>query len=204
MDDIYRKVPQENIPWNSDSPPELLVRLVESGKITPCRTIDLGCGTGNYAIWLASKGFDVTGVDLAPTAIGIARENAVAKGEQCHFIVADVLGDLSEVEGMFSFAFDWELLHHIFPEDREKYVENVYRLLNPGGKYLSVCFNEDDPQFGGQGKYRKTRLGTELYFSSVEELKKLFEPHFKIFEIKATAICGRFGPHVVNYAFMEK
>jgi SAM-dependent methyltransferase len=204
MDDIYKKVPLENIPWNSEAPPEPLVRLIESGKVAPCRAIDLGCGAGNYAIWLAGKGFDVTGIDLAPTAIRIARENAAKKLVSCDFIVADVLGDLGEVRGTFDFAYDWEVLHHIFPDEREKYVGNVHRLLNPGGKYLSVCFSEDDPQFGGRGKYRKTRLGTELYFSSVDELKALFGPLFKIREIKAMTIRSKFGPHIVNYAFMEK
>jgi SAM-dependent methyltransferase len=204
MDDIYKKMPLENIPWNSEAPPEALVRLVESGKVTPCRAIDLGCGAGNYAIWLAGKGFDVTGIDLAPTAIRIAREKAAKKGARCDFIVADVLGDLRDVKGTFDFAYDWEVLHHIFPVDREKYVSNVYRLLNRGGKYLSVCFNEDDPQFGGQGMYRKTRLGTELYFSSVDELKTLFAHRFRILEIKKMEISSKSGPHVVNCAFMEK
>ncbi|HUL61758.1 MAG TPA: class I SAM-dependent methyltransferase [Methanocella sp.] len=203
MDDIYRKMPLESIPWNSEAPPELLVRLVEAGQVTPCRAIDLGCGTGNYVIWLAGQGFDATGIDLAPTAIKIARENARNKGVNCHFIVADVLGDLREVPGTFDFAYDYELLHHIFPEDREKYVENVDRLLNPGGKYLSVCFNERDPQFGGRGKYRKTRLGTELHFSSLDELRELFSPRFKILELKVVDIVSKFGPHVVNFAFME-
>jgi hypothetical protein len=101
-------------------------------------------------------------------------------------------------------AYDWELLHHIFPDERKKYVENVHRLLNQGGKYLSVCFNEKDPGFGGAGKYRKTRLGTVLYFSSLEELKGLFERYFSIEEAKVMTIQGRGVEHMVNYVFMER
>jgi len=72
MDRIYRKTSLNEIPWNFESPPKELVKLVDSGKVKPCKTIDLGCGTGNYAIYLASRGFDVIGIDISPTAIKIA------------------------------------------------------------------------------------------------------------------------------------
>ncbi|MGD0954004.1 MAG: class I SAM-dependent methyltransferase [Methanotrichaceae archaeon] len=140
IDKIYRDMHAGDIPWNIETPPKALVELIESGKVQPVKTIDLGCGAGNYAIYLASKGFDVTGVDISPTAIKMARENAMKKGVKSNFIVADVLGDLNEVKETFDFAYDWELLHHIFPEERKKYVQNVHRMLNPKGKYLSVFF----------------------------------------------------------------
>ena len=73
MDKIYRDLPLEDIPWNLEIPPDALTQLVESGKVKPCKTVDLGCGTGNYAIYLASVGFDVTGIDISPTAIRIAK-----------------------------------------------------------------------------------------------------------------------------------
>jgi len=204
MDRIYRNMPLEKIPWNIETPPDALVELVDSGKVKPCKTIDLGCGAGNYAIYLASIGFEVTGVDISPTAIKIAKENAEKKGVKCNFLAADVLGDLDEVKETFDFAYDWELLHHIFPEKRKKYVENVHRILNSKGKYLSVCFSEKDPQFGGSGKYRETPLGTILYFSSEDELRDLFNPYFNIKELKTIEISGKFVPHLANYAFMEK
>jgi len=192
------------IPWNIETPPIALVELVESGKVTPCKTIDLGCGAGNYAIYLSTLGFDVTGVDSSQAAIEIARENAKTKGVNCHFIVADVLGSLNEVTDTYDFAYDWELLHHIYPEEREKYIENVNRILKPGGKYLSVCFSENDHQFGGGGKIRETRLGTILYFSSEEEMRELFELYFNITELKTIEISGKSAPHLVIYAFTKK
>lgn len=192
------------IPWNRETPPDVLVGLVKSGKVKPCRTIDLGCGTGNYSIYLASVGFEVTGIDISPTAIKIAKDNARKKGIKCNFLVANVLDNLNEVEGKFDFAYDWELLHHIFPKHRRIYVKNVYNILNPGGKYLSVCFSEKDASFGGSGKYRKTRIGTVLYFSSKDELRDLCEPYFNIEEIKTIGIRGEPAPHLANYAFMEK
>ena len=203
IDRIYRTVPLDSIPWNSGTPPDALVALVTGGSVRPCRTIDLGCGAGNYAIWLAGLGFDVTGVDSSPTAIRIAEKNAREKGVQCRFIVADLLGDLHEVTGTFDFAFDWELLHHIFPEDRETYARNVHRVLNPGAMYLSVCFSEDDPQFGGAGKFRKTPIGTTLYFSSESELRELFSPYFVVRELKTIEVSGKYGPHKAIYALLE-
>lgn len=204
IDTIYRELPLEKIPWNLEEPPEALVSLVESGSITPCGTIDLGCGVGNQAAYLAGKGFCVTGVDSSAEAIRLARENAAEKGVSCRFVVADVLGDVREIGGTFDFAYDWGLLHHIYPEQRKKYVANVHRLLNKGGKYLSVCFSEQDPQFGGVGKYRKTSLGTVLYFSSEEELRELYEECFKIIELKTIQIAGRAAAHQANYAFLER
>ncbi len=53
MEQIYGSNLPDKIPWNIKQPPKQLVELVECGKVFPCRTIDLGCGTGNYAIWLA-------------------------------------------------------------------------------------------------------------------------------------------------------
>ena len=107
MERLYRKTPLNEIPWNIETPPDVLVDLVESGKVKPCKAIDLGCGTGNYSIYLASVGFDVTGIDNSPTAIKIAQENAKKKGIKCNFLVANVLGNLNEVNCKFEFAFDW-------------------------------------------------------------------------------------------------
>jgi SAM-dependent methyltransferase len=204
MDNIYRNMAPEDLPWNFETPPDALVQLVEHGEIKPCRAIDLGCGTGNYSAYLASIGFDVIGVDISQTAIKIAKENAKKKGLNSYFLVADVLGNLNEIKVTFDFAYDWELLHHIFPEKRKKYVENVYRILSPEGKYLSVCFSEKDTQFNSSGKYRETPLGTILYFSSEDELRDIFDLYFNIIEIKTIEISGKSAPHIVNYAFMEK
>jgi SAM-dependent methyltransferase len=204
IDRIYQTVPLDSIPWNIGTPPDALVALVTGGSVLPCTTIDLGCGAGNYAIFLAGLGFDVTGVDGSPTAIRIAEKNAQEKGVRCRFIVADLLGDLHEVSGTFDFAFDWELLHHIFPEDRETYVRNVHRVLSPGAMYLSVCFSEEDPQFGGTGKFRRTPIGTTLYFSSESELRELFLPYFVVRELKTIEVSGKYGPHQAIYALLER
>jgi SAM-dependent methyltransferase len=204
MDRIYQVVPLDTIPWNTETPPDALVELVQGGKVRPCKTIDLGCGAGNYAIYLAGLGFDVTGIDSSRTAITIATKNAQKKNIRCRFIAADLLGDLHEVNDTFDFAFDWELLHHIFPEDRETYMKNVHKILNPKATYFSVCFSEKDPQFGGVGKFRKTRMGTTLYFSQESELTSLFFKYFEIRELKTFRIGGKYGAHCAISALLER
>jgi len=204
IDIIYQKVPLDKIPWNIETPPNELIELIRKENIRPCKTVDLGCGAGNYAIYLASKGFEVTGVDSSPTAIKIAKENARKRGVNCNFIVTDLLGDLHNVKETFDFAYDWELLHHIMPEDREKYVKNVHKILKSEAYYFSVCFSEKDPQFGGIGKIRRTQLGTILYFSSESELLELFSPYFVIKELKTVKITGKFGPHCAIYSLSKR
>ncbi|MFC2083587.1 class I SAM-dependent methyltransferase [Bacteroidota bacterium] len=204
MEDVYSNIPLEKIPWNMEIPPDILQEIIKTQKIKPCKVIELGCGTGNYVRYFSSRGFEATGVDFSKKAIEIAVNLAAKEKKICEFIVSDVLDDLSEVTDTYDFAFDWELLHHIFPENREKYINNVCRLLKPRGKYLSVSFSEKSPQFGGEGKYRRTPLNTVLYFSSEEEIELLVKPLFKILEIKTIEIKGKFAPHKAVYAFLEK
>ncbi|GAI36983.1 unnamed protein product, partial [marine sediment metagenome] len=120
------------------------------------------------------------------------------------FLVADALDDLDEFTGAFEFAYDWSLLHHVFPDNRKQYVETVHRVLASGGKYFSVCFSEQNAAFGGSGKVRRTPLGTVLYFSSEEELRELFEPYFVVRTLKTAAVEGKREPHLMNVAFMER
>lgn len=203
MERIYAEMSPVEIPWNIESPPQELIGLAEAGQAQPCKAIDLGCGAGNYAVYMASLGFEVTGVDVSSAAIGLARDNAKKKGVKCHFLVVDILDGLDEFTGTFDFAYDWSLLHHVFPENRKRYVETVHRVLAPGGKYFSVCFSERDAGFGGSGKVRKTPLGTVLYFSSEEELRELFEPYFVVRSLKTVEVEGKREPHLMNVAFME-
>jgi SAM-dependent methyltransferase len=196
MNRIYSEMSGDEIPWNLVDPPQLLVDFVEGGGARPCRAIDLGCGVGNYSVWLASRGFDVTGVDISDAAIELARTRAEGAGVSCEFRSADLIAGVDGFEGNYELAFEWEVLHHILPEDREAYLDNVSSLLVTGGKYLSVCFSEKSPAFGGTGKLRRTPIGTELWFSSEEELRSLFEPRFEIIELDTVTVPGKQAPHV--------
>jgi cyclopropane fatty-acyl-phospholipid synthase-like methyltransferase len=202
MEDIYQQIPISEIPWDIEEPPKPLVELLTTGKIHPCKAVDLGCGSGNYSIFLAEQGFDVTGIDISPTAIDMAIEKSQKKGVSCNFIATNLLDGVDDLSGQFDFAFDWEVLHHIFPEDRKRYIKNVHNLLKSGAPYFSTCFSEKDPQFGGSGKFRKTPIGTTLYFSSEQELEDLCTPYFAIDILKTIEIQGKRAPHLAIYALM--
>ena len=204
LEAIYSTKAPEDIPWISEDPPPALIETIERNSIGPCKAIDLGCGAGSYALHLASLGFDVTGIDFAPSAIEVAKAKAGAAGLICRFMVGDVLSDLSEVTDTYDFAYDWHLLHHVYPEQRDEYISNVHRILNPGAHYLSVCFSEEDPNFGGTGKYRTTPLGTRLYFSSEDEMRELFEPGFKVVGLKTIETAGRHSPHRSVYVLLRR
>ena len=206
MDAIYGTMAPDAIPWNKEDPPAMLVELVETGTVEPCDAIDLGCGAGNYAVWLASRGFCVTGVDVSANAIAMATRLAEARRVSCRFVQADLTSAVpDDVPAAFDFAYDWEVLHHVFPDDRARYAANVRRLLRPGGRYLSVCFSEADaPAFGGEGKWVRTPLGTLLYLSSEREIAELFEPVFRVDELRTVEIAGRHGTHVAIKALMSR
>jgi len=204
MNSLYRDNPLEAIPWNLEQPPRILTDLIDAGRIKPCEAVDLGCGAGNYAVWLASLGFTVTGLDFSEAALDLARELARSRGVDCRFEVCDMTSPVEAYDGGFDLAFDWEVLHHVFPEQRCAYLENVQRMLRPGGTFLSVCFSEADPAFGGTGKYRETPMETTLYFSSEEELLELFEPLFRIEELISVEVEGKREPHIAVKALMTR
>jgi 2-polyprenyl-3-methyl-5-hydroxy-6-metoxy-1,4-benzoquinol methylase len=203
--EIFEKIYEKpGAVWTRPEPPQELIELIENGKIKLGRAIDIGCGEGYYSIYLASKGFDVLGIDISENAIKYAKENAANQKVNVRFIVMDI-ADLSKLKEKFDFVLEWGLMHHIMPPQRQQYVKDVANLLNPNGKYLSACFNEQSPEFGGAGKkYRESPLGTKLYYSSKSELKELFEPHFRIIEAKIITMRGKEKAHIGNYFFMEK
>ena len=208
--EMFEKIYEEGAVWTESEPPKELVNLIESEKIKPCKVLDVGCGEGFYAIYLASKGFEVTGIDISENAIKLAKENAAKQGVKIKFIPMDV-AHLDEMNNKFDFVFEWAILHHIMPEQRQKYVENIKGILNKGGKYLSICFNNQNPDFGAKGKTlriipggAKMPAGTRLYYSSFEEMKQLFEPHFRIIEAKLITMTAGKKEHIGNYFFMQK
>lgn len=126
------------MPWDV-GPRKELVSLVESGRIRPCRAIDLGSGTASNVVFLAQRGFDVTGVDYAHSAIELGRARARAAGVKATFIIDD-LTNLRHVTGTFDFLVDYGTLDDLLPKDRDLYVRNVLRLAHLGSLFLLYCF----------------------------------------------------------------
>ncbi|WP_413882787.1 class I SAM-dependent methyltransferase [Candidatus Desulfatibia sp.] len=180
-------------------------KLIESGAVSPCKALDVGCGEGFYSIYLASNGFDVVGIDLSEHAIEHARRNAIKESVDINFKAIDI-ADLNGLNERFDFVLEWSILHHIAPSQRPSYVEGLAGVLNPKGMYLSVCFSDKAPEFkGDEQKVQISPVGTKLYYSSQPKLQELFQRHFEIIEFKLTTIKGRFGQeHVANYCVMKK
>lgn len=126
------------MPWDI-GPRQELVSLVESGRIKPCRAIDLGSGTASNCVFLARHGFDVTGVDLASSAIGLGNKRAAAAGVAVNFLVDD-LTDLRHVRGTFDLLVDYGTLDDLCGSDRDLYVSNVLPLTHPNSLFLLFCF----------------------------------------------------------------
>ena len=85
-------------PWNTDRPTSHLLQAIDDYCIKPCRVLEIACGTGTNALYLASHGFDVTAVDLSPTALARARQRAADAKAFVGFVEADIfnLPDLGE------------------------------------------------------------------------------------------------------------
>jgi SAM-dependent methyltransferase len=125
-------------PWVM-GPRAELVELVKSGRIQPGRAIDLGCGEGDNAIFLAQQGFDVTGLDFASSAIAKARRKAASAGVNVNFLVDD-LTNLRNVRGQFDLLVDYGTLDDLGQRQRDRYVEQVLPLAAPGSSFLLWCF----------------------------------------------------------------
>jgi 2-polyprenyl-3-methyl-5-hydroxy-6-metoxy-1,4-benzoquinol methylase len=114
-------------------PNRFLVAEVEG--LTPGRALDLACGEGQNAIWLATLGWDVTGVDFSEVAIAKARTRAERDGVQVEFTCADLLGYEPAAE-----AFDLVLVLylHIPADGRTHVLANAAAALAPGGTFVLV------------------------------------------------------------------
>lgn len=163
-------------PWDSGEPTSVLVRLVESGEVKPGRAIDLGCGTGTNAIYLAQHGFEVTGVDLAPRAIAKAQRKAQAAGVQVRWLVGDVTALPADL-GPFDFALDIGCFHSLPLEMRRAYVKTLRRVLAPDGRYLLWCFLREDHRDARRGG---NRLRPGPRGLTLTELETHFGTHFAI------------------------
>jgi SAM-dependent methyltransferase len=129
--------------WDTGIPAGDLKEAVENGSIRPGRTVVLGCGSGTNAIYLASKGFDVTAIDVAPTCLGIAEEKANKAGVRVRWVLADVL-NLPQMEP-FDFIFDRGCYHNVRYVDATAFVESVRRLSHPGTRFFILSLNRDGP-----------------------------------------------------------
>jgi ubiquinone/menaquinone biosynthesis C-methylase UbiE len=106
--------------------------------------LELGCGAGNLALWMASRGFASFGVDVAPEAIRWARDKAAAAGLPARFVVAELAAMPLFQDGQFDIVFDADCFHMITGDDRDACFREVCRVLKLGGLLIAGGNVRDD------------------------------------------------------------
>jgi methyl halide transferase len=139
-----------DMPWEKgEASPGLVDFLAAHPALPRGGVLVPGCGTGHDARAWAGAGFTVTGCDLAPSAICLAREKTASAGLAAEFLQADFL--TAPAPRLFDWVFEHTLFCAIQPRQRDDYVRAVARWLKPGGWYLAVNYlipDEDGPPFG--------------------------------------------------------
>jgi len=160
-------------PWDSGLVDRELRDFIENGMVAPCRALELGCGTGTNALYLAERGFTVTAVDFAANAVEAARKRAAEAGVSIEFVVGDVT-NLPTVVGPFDFVFDRGCYHCVRRAGGlGGYLKTLERLTMPGSRVLVLAGNPDSGEPGGPPKVTATALGAD------------FERHYRIERLTA-------------------
>jgi SAM-dependent methyltransferase len=177
-------------PWEMGARSEL-VALVQSGRVTPerlapGRVVDLGCGAGANAVFMAQAGFDVVGIDFSPVALRKARRASLAAGvsERLRLVCADLTAqNLPGVEGPFDLLVDYGTLDDLAPTDRRAMAATIIRLARPGSIFVLYGFyaaRADLPRISLTGPSRLVPVlepGEELeLFGNAFEIERLPEP----------------------------
>jgi SAM-dependent methyltransferase len=149
-------------PWDIGRPQPVLVRLAEQGLISGS-VIDVGCGTGENVLHLAALGLDVTGIDLAPTAVARARAKAASRGLKATFEIVDAL-ELGALHRTFDAAVDFGLFHVFSDAERAVYERSLHGALRPGARYFFLCFSDEET--GGMGPRRVSQTEIRATFTT--------------------------------------
>lgn len=179
---------QGDTPWETGQPSSELRRVNAEVPIKPCRAVELGCGTGASAVWLARQGFDVTALDLSPLAVERARRRADEAGVRLNCLVADVLDPPSELTGPFGFFFDRGCYHVVRREGAAAYLETLRRLTRPGSLGLVLAGNAREPHDPGPPTVTEEQMRTEL--SPLFDIVQLREFRFDQVEADGTRFLG--------------
>ena len=110
--------------------------------------LDAGCGTGENALFFASRGQKVTGIVFLAEPITRAKKKAAERGLTATFLVMDALA-LKDLPEVFDSVIDSGLFHVFNDEDRRRYVEGLAAVLKLGGRLFLLCFSDEEP--GTQG-----------------------------------------------------
>jgi SAM-dependent methyltransferase len=176
FDEAYSGVPN----WEIGRPQREFVTLEKTGEIRG-DVLDVGCGTGENALFLAERDHEVWGVDSVPRAIELAQEKARERDLSVTFLVQDAL-DMENLSQTFDTIIDSGLFHALSDPDRLRFVCSLITVLRPGGTYLMLALSDLEP--GENGPRRVTQ----------QEIRATFEEGWRINWIRAAVFEGRGKP----------
>lgn len=133
-------------PWDIGRPQPAIVRLAERVCLAG-PVLDAGCGTGEHALYLAAKGLAVAGIEVAETALKMARAKARARGLEVEFAAADAL-ELAQLGRHFATVVDCGLFHSFDADERVRYVAGLAAVVEPGGAVYVLCFSDQGDEIG--------------------------------------------------------
>ena len=148
-------------PWDIGRPQPAIVRLASEGKFAGA-VLDAGCGTGENALHVASLGLSVLGVDVAETALAIARAKANDRGIKAEFAAGDAL-HLERLGRMFETVIDCGLFHTFDADERARYIASLASATGRNGTLYVLCF-------------RNSRSNAGPHPVGQEELRTSFNP----------------------------
>lgn len=145
-------------PWDrEDTPVMRRLRAFAEGaaKRVPGRALDVGCGMGRHALYLAQQGWQVTGVDAVNRALRVARRRAAERQVSVDFVQGDVTHlDRAGIAGPFDLLLDSGCFHGLTDEARRRYGESVTRVAAPGAQFLLFAFARGQARLGPRGADR--------------------------------------------------
>lgn len=163
------------LPWDIAEPQPALVAAEQAGGFGGM-VLDAGCGLGEHTIYLASRGYKVTGVDNSPSAIKQASDRARAHGIEVTFAVADVTSLDGLPSGTFNTALEYGMYHGMNEEERGPFMAALHRVCAPGARLHMFMFTETTD----------SRLPLAWKRVSLENMRKNFGPYWRIGDIEQT------------------
>lgn len=178
-DERYKGNPDMR-PWDTGLPDPFLVECLQSLESLPKRALEIGCGTGTNALWMAQNGIDVVATDISDTAIRAAQGREQKQATKASFVVEDICERLPVKRGSVEFVFDRGVFHVMPADKRPVFVQHVAESLADRGFWFCLAGSADETKPADKGP---PRLRASALIESVEEWFEVYELERAYFEL---------------------